>query len=304
VGLPRTDLTTVASLATDRSLRPAGRVAVIGDLGGHLAELRSEVSRLGGDPDAARLPEDLTVIQVGDLVHRGPASVEVISLVDRFLTNQPGQWIQLVGNHEAQYLRRRPTFDWPEHIGDDAVEVLRRWWALGQMQAAAAVVTSEESFLVTHAGLTEAFWRRILDAPTGAAAAAAGINALIGVREDLLFRTGQMLGGGRGEPATGPVWAATSTELVPGWLTTPMPFSQVHGHASVFDWRSRQYRTTDEIARLTSVDEAAKHETVTVGGSRIIGVDPGHGDQARQPWKSWQVDGAVVVDNGQGQGAP
>jgi hypothetical protein len=251
---------------------------------------------------AARLPADLTVIQVGDLVHRGPASVEVIDVVDRFLTNQPGQWIQLVGNHEAQYLRRRPTFDWPEHIGDDAVEVLRRWWSVGQMQAAVAVTTPQESFLVTHAGLTEGFWRRILDAPTGAAEAAAEINALIGVREDLLFRTGQMLGGGRGEPAAGPVWAATSTELVPGWLATAMPFSQVHGHASVFDWRSRQYRATDEIARLTSVDEAAKHETVTVGGGRIIGVDPGHGDQARQPWKSWEVDGAVVMDNAHGSG--
>ena len=282
---------TSAALAGPAEERPERRVAVIGDVGGHLQELTTELRRLGGDPVAARLPADLTVIQVGDLVHRGPDSAGVIALVDRFLTNQPGQWLQLVGNHEAQYLRR-PSFDWPEHIGGDAVEVLRRWWAIGQMQAATAVHAAGESFLVTHAGLTQGFWRRTLGAPATVTEAAAAINSLIGTREDVLFRAGQMLSGRAAERAAGPVWAATAAELVPGWLGTTLPFSQVHGHASVFDWQHRQYRASEEIARLTSVDEDAKHETVHLDGGRIIGVDPGHGERPRLPWRAWELTDA------------
>jgi hypothetical protein len=82
------------------------RVAVIGDIGGHVDELRAELARLGVKRDGL-LPSDLLVIQVGDLVHRGPASDDVITLVDSYLRNEPHRWIQLVGNHEANYLRFR-----------------------------------------------------------------------------------------------------------------------------------------------------------------------------------------------------
>jgi hypothetical protein len=100
---------------TVRAERPAHRVAVIGDVAGHLDELRTELRRLGADDGTGRLPGDLTIIQVGDLVHRGPASDAVVALVDGYLTRQPMQWVQLVGNHEAHYLRD-PMFDWrPGH---------------------------------------------------------------------------------------------------------------------------------------------------------------------------------------------
>jgi hypothetical protein len=92
-------------LGTDRAERPAHRVAVIGDIAGHLDELRTELRRLGADGATGWLPGDLTIIQVGDLVHRGPASDAVVALVDGYLTRQPMQWVQLVGNHEAHYLR-------------------------------------------------------------------------------------------------------------------------------------------------------------------------------------------------------
>ena len=61
-------------------LPPRGaRVAVIGDVGGHLAELRRELVRLGADEETGELPDDLTIVQVGDLVHRGPDSAGVVS---------------------------------------------------------------------------------------------------------------------------------------------------------------------------------------------------------------------------------
>lgn len=272
--------------------RPSRRIAVVGDVAGHLDELRSELTRLGADEKTARLPSDLTVIQVGDLVHRGPASDGVIALVDRYLKEQPGQWIQLVGNHEAQYLRE-PAFDWSERISADGVATLRRWWSTGQMRAAACVSAESESFLITHAGLTAAYWRETLGAPRSAEQSAAAINALIGTDDAVLFHAGQMLGGRKVDRAAGPIWAAAATELVPGWLGSTLPFSQLHGHTTIFDWQQRQFRSAGIVAQFTSVDEDAKHETTQLDGGRIIGIDPGHGQQPRRPWRAWETYAAT-----------
>ncbi|WP_233594971.1 metallophosphoesterase [Amycolatopsis sp. WAC 04169] len=74
-----------------------GRVAIIGDVGGHPDQLRRALAWLGATGE--RLPPDLTVIQVGDLVDRGPDSTGVLDIVANLLDD--GRWIQLAGNHEA-----------------------------------------------------------------------------------------------------------------------------------------------------------------------------------------------------------
>lgn len=269
-------------------LPPGRRVAVIGDVAGHLDELVSELGRLGADPVSGRLPADLVVIQVGDLVHRGPDSAGVVALVDRYLTEQPEQWLQLVGNHEAQYLRE-PAFEWPEQLPDEAAETLRRWWEDGRLRVAAALVTRAESFLITHAGLTAGFWRAVLDAPPDARQAALALNALPRGRRDVVFRAGELLGRRRDQGA-GPLWAVASTELVPSWQHSTMPFSQVHGHTSVYDWAKRRFADGPaSTPAVTQVDEDAKHAVVSLRGGRIIGVDPGHGEEPRRPWRSWEL---------------
>jgi N-acetylmuramoyl-L-alanine amidase len=277
---------------TVRAERPAHRVAVVGDVAGHLDELRTELRRLGADGGTGRLPDDLTIIQVGDLVHRGPASDAVVALVDGYLTHQPTQWVQLVGNHEAQYLRD-PVFDWPERISDRSRDTLRRWWAGGQMRVATCVGADAESFLITHAGVTAGFWRGTLGAPSSAEQAATTINSLIGTDDGALFRAGTMLHGRRRARSAGPVWAATAAELLPGWLATTLPFSQIHGHDSIFDWQRRRFRSADDsaddLARLTVLDEEAKHESTVLAGGRIIGIDPGHGGRPHTPWRAWEI---------------
>jgi hypothetical protein len=286
---------------------PSHRVAVIGDVAGPVDELRAELRRLGADPGTGRLPDDLTVVQVGDLIHRGPASDAVIALVDGYLTRQPARWVQLVGNHEAQYLRE-PAFDWPERVSSRSRDTLLRWWRERRMLVATAVLGDDETFLITHAGVTTDFWRGTLPAPRSAVQAAALINSMVGKETDVVFRAGAMLHGRRrigtarddgprdeGSRAIGPVWAATACELLPGWLGTTLPFSQVHGHDSIFDWQRRCFRANpdtdvaDELAQRTVVDEDAKHETTALAGGRIIGVDPGHGSQARRPWRAWEI---------------
>ena len=279
---------------TDEDTPQVRRVAVIGDLAGHLEELRGELLRLGVDRHTLRLPEDLAVIQVGDLVHRGPDSEGVVALVDRFLREQPEQWVQLAGNHEAHYLRE-PVFDWPETVTDETIETLRSWWSDGRMRIA-AVVCADEDFLVTHAGMTEGFWRQALDSPSLASHAAAAINSFIGTHDDVLFYAGEMLGGGDPNPSAGPVWAATASELVPSWLGADqqLPFSQVHGHSMIVDWHGRRIRGGGELTNRLTIDQDAAHETVSLPGGRIIGIDPGHGRQAHHPWRALVIENATV----------
>lgn len=267
---------------------PPGRVAVIGDVGGHLDELRAELVRLGADPETGDLPPDLTVVQVGDLVHRGPDSAGVVALVDRHLRGRPGQWIQLVGNHEAQYLAA-PAFSWPERLDESTSSLIRGWWSDGLMQVAVVVTdTDGGDLLITHAGLTAGYWRQILGAPDDAVRAADALNHLIGDHDPVLFRPGQMLTGRGPELAAGPLWAAAATELVPGWLGAGMPFDQLHGHTSLYAWDERRFAAREEIARRTTLDEPARHESTKLGGSRIIGIDPGHGRVARASWRAWE----------------
>lgn len=260
---------------------------MIGDVGGHLDELTHELAELGVPAPGAPLPPHLTVIQVGDLIHRGPDSAGVVRLVDGYLREQPRQWVQLAGNHEAQYLRA-PAFDWPERLDDASAGLLRRWWSSGSMRVAATIETEDEEFLVTHAGLTQGFWREVLGSPPTAAETAAALNRLVRLEDNRLFRPGQMLTGHpQGDPTAGPLWAAAGTELVPSWLGVALPFSQVHGHTSVYDWERARFRTSPEVEARTDLDTASRHATVTLDGGRIVGVDAGHGLVAKGPWRAW-----------------
>ena len=105
----------------------------------------------------------------------------------------------------------------------------------------------------------------------------------------MLFRPGQMLHGKTKDLLAGPLWAEAATELVPGWVGTLLPFSQVHGHATLFDWQHRRFRVSGDLALLTTVDEDAKHEFTNLRGGRIIGIDPGHGRHAQGPWRAWEI---------------
>lgn len=264
------------------------RVAIIGDIGGHRTPLHLELIRLGADVDTGELPPGLTIIQVGDLINRGPDSEGVVALADRYMREQPGQWIQLVGNHETLYLTDDPSFIWPEKVDDTTRDTLRRWWADGSMRVAASVPTPDGDFLVTHAGLTAGYWRAVLGVPGTAEDAARALNALIGRRDNTLFRGGTMLTG-RASQSAGPLWANAATELVPSWFQSTMPFGQVHGHSSIVDWDTGELRGPDAVVVRTVANHVGRHETTTLVGGKIIGVDPGHSNDAVPLWTSWEA---------------
>lgn len=269
-----------------------GRVAVIGDLGGHADALRAELARLGvPDGGTGGIPDDLRIVQVGDLVHRGPDSAGVVALVDRHLRETPERWVQLIGNHDGFYVRRR-QFTWDERVPSRTAATLKRWWADGSMRAAVAVRGVGESFVVTHAGVTRGFWNDILGAPPDATGTAEAINALARTKPGILFRPGVLVGYREPSMSAGPIWAAAGREMMASWMDHELPFSQLHGHTSIYDWdRGRWY--ADAAARtLITLDEAAKHVTVALPGGRIVGVDPGHGALARGDWRSFELPGA------------
>lgn len=273
-----------------------GRVAVIGDVGGQLAALRTELVRLGAVPRTFALPPDLTVVQVGDLVHRGPDSDGVVALVDHLLTTQPAQWVQLVGNHEAQYLRE-PAFHWPERIGEAAALTLWDLWESGRLHAGVAVRAAGEPWLITHAGVTAGFWTRALDQPDTPEDAARAMDAQRSGHLDVLFHAGTVLGGGPADFTAGPTWASAGEELVPSWLAepAPAPFHQVHGHSAMTDWKRGRLHAAPEVAAVTTIDLARAHETSTVHGRRIVGVDARHGKKAHKPWEAFVLHEAVVT---------
>ena len=166
--------------------------------------------------EAAKIPSDLTVVQVGDLVHKGPDGDEGVALVDRMMSVDPGRWVQLMGNHEAQHLAG-PAFGTCD-CDIDAVETPRRWTKDGSMHLAAAVVSDEHGpLLVTHAGLSWPWWRR-LGRPATPQVAAADLNARLADPDQraALFEPDMMLAWDKGE--AGVVRAEASRELYGSWL--------------------------------------------------------------------------------------
>lgn len=265
------------------------RWAVIGDVGGRYEPLCAELRRLGADPDRGRIPDDLTIVQVGDLVHRGPASEYVVGLVARLLANGEGRWIQLAGNHEAQYLRA-PAFRQSPALKVPAAGEVRSWWHRGQMQVAAVVPGPGGDMLVTHAGLTRGFWSDVLGCPTTARKAADALNALARANDDELFRPGVMLTG-RVDLAAGPLWAEASRELVASWLDADVPFGQIHGHSTLLDWDAGRWLCPSELIDASRIDAAARHATIALGGVTFVSVDPWHHAQAAPTWRAWVSEG-------------
>ena len=277
---------------------PWGRVAVFGDVGGQRGALVDQLVELGADPDSLAVPPDLAVVQVGDLMHRGPDSPGVLKLVDRVMSGQPDQWVQLAGNHEALYLGL-PQFHWPERLPGAAREAVNRWWATERLRIAATIEVDgdDAQTLVTHAGLTQGFWRHFLGMPDSGVAAAEALNRLIGsLHERWLFRPGVMVTQSI-DLSAGPMWASSPDELIPSWreAALQMPFQQVHGHSSLVDRTTgRHLGQADRVGRFTD-DPVLRHTTSVIGGRRIVGIDPGHGRRPAPTWSPLILERARVL---------
>lgn len=249
-------------------------VVIVGDVGGCADQLAAVLPALAGDPE-------VTVIQVGDLVDRGPDSPGVLKLVDERLREAPGRWVQLIGNHEAPHLGLGDPF-WPEPLGEPEARRLHDWWQRDSMRVAAAVRTAQgEELLVTHAGLTVGAWREL-----GGPVTARTTAELLNTRPEELLRS-----------LRGPLWAEAGADLYEGWLRDAAfpPFGQVHGHDTIVDFAAREWRCAERIKQRTTVDWSARHTTTVIKRVPFIGVDPKHCRTGAPEWSPLYLRNATVL---------
>lgn len=287
----------------------APSVALIGDVGGHLELLVAALTELGVDVRGARVPEGLTVVQVGDLIHRGPDSVGVATLVNRFLARDPESWVQLVGNHESQLLPGGTQF-FPEPGVDAAcAPYIRQWWQAGVLRvgyafdspaatgaakdsAPSSAAGSVGGVLVTHAGLTAGAWQ-LIGGPADAHQAVRVLNGVDGDLPTVVWREGEVITGVF-DSAAGPLWA-TANEVLRSWAdqSTAPPFSQVFGHSQMCQWDERApaaltpgiARTVRAAGAAASMDSAARQIRVTYDeGPSLWSIDPAHGIAGAASW--------------------
>lgn len=272
-----------------------GTVAIIGDVGGHSSQLIRCLQQLGvSSPD--HLPEDLTIVQVGDLIG-GEDDRTAVAIANNFMPT--GRWVQLLGNWDSRVVGCpfvSPTRGEPD---PDAEDLFALWHHTGDAHHAVAVTTAGgATAVVTHAGVTQPFWRRWLGATCDPVEAVRLINDL---PLAVVHQPGRMLG--FAEPAVnvdfgyddmpdddevvtirpirastapvGPIWADT-TELWSSWLGTPSPWPQVHGHTTAWfrnDWS--QYTPPEAIPYATR-DFQRRHTRYVTGqgsGPPLLGID-------------------------------
>ncbi len=274
------------------------RTHVFGDTGGHLAPLLQALLELGLDKDTLKLPEDIQIVHGGDLIHKGPHSEKLVELVDKIIRVNPGQWIQLMGNHELQYFDGAYFF-WRQTIDLHARTTLWRWKDEGVLKVAHGIEKLTEApnlfpdnlpaqtlpdkpVLITHAGLGYNFWQQ--------QGAIEEIGLLVetlnscSVKE--LSQAGLMLDVGI-HTAPSPIWAHGTEEVWDSWHGRSMPFINIHGHTSPYNFPSRQvFETPKEFVDNTVVNSKTRVLVTEVGGSLEVFTDPGYSattDQAIQP---------------------
>jgi Calcineurin-like phosphoesterase len=220
------------------------KVAIFGDIGGHGTELLRSLEILGLNFDTGKLPEDQKIIQAGDLIHKGPDSNMLVSMVDEILANNPvGQWTQIFGNHEMQHIGGYSF--WRCDCSLATVATLQRWWNSGRATLATAVrhdpvkkrLNATQS-LITHAGVTHSWWKRL--GHGDAFETAREIRRFQSEEFKAINKPGLMLGEGPNVNA-GPVWAHSTEEVYPSWYDINMPFNQIHGHTAPFAWSRKAW---------------------------------------------------------------
>ena len=270
------------------------RNVVLSDTGGWLPQLLNTFDRLGIDAEASTMPADLRVIHCGDLIHKGPYSTHLLAIVTGLMVNNPGQWVQLMGNHEAQHLPGAPRF-WSCDCSPDDVGLMNVLHREGLLSPTFGLVddrpltvpdhpeltVGETSVFFSHGGLTQGFWKKEAAAATDPREAARLLNSL---DLEVVARPGLMLGEHISADRVGPVWAVGNTEVFHTWRERiqAMPFTQFHGHTTSFSYdRKRWWPGLELFQKSTTLLPEQRAVVTELNNNLMLGVDPGFNE--RQP---------------------
>lgn len=269
---------------------------IFGDTGGHYQQLYNSLREIGMTEDYT-LPQDICVIHLGDLVHKGLYSVQILRMIDNIRWVNPGQWIQIIGNHEGQYLGGYQF--WSKRITQDGVRILNEWYDQGFLKFTHSIdasldypltaKTKKEDYLLTsplvfsHAGISLSFWLNNLSniQPKNFTKHIEKLS-LIDVH-----KPGIMLGEGFDiNSPVGPIWAHGINEVWVMWRKfNNSTFNQIVGHIAPYTFEKNSYYPgTLEIFK----ESATLHEQerivvspLTIDESKwIFFMDPGYGKVA------------------------
>lgn len=252
---------------------------MFGDVAGHFRPFKRGLRSVGVDVKNLVIPDDLVVVQVGDLVHKGPNSGYVVELVDKLMRANPGRWIQLAGNHELPYVMEHGFF-YPDRVDVHTMSTLASWRRNGLLHAAYSITSANgEQYLVTHAGLTE-----VLHRAYGGGDAHAVSRHVSSLPWKELASKGVMFNGGMSDFGAGIFWAEGVSEVYASWVISGdvPPFHQIHGHSSSYLWEHARYRYNyrDWIVDSMVIDRARMHSTFNLRGKSFYAIDHGLGAKA------------------------
>ena len=271
-------------------------IFVFGDTGGHAKQLFASLRSLGiiidHDNQIFTIPEDVTIIHLGDLIHKGPSSKLLLEVVDKLIRNNPGHWIQILGNHEFQHIKGAPYF-WQCDCDIEDVKIINFWWLEGlakatfgldniippnlEISASPKFLANNTSWFFCHGGLTY-YWWEALGCLTTAYEASEAFNELP-VKEVTL--PGALLG--MPQFRAGPVWAIGNDEVWSSWKDNNVipPFSQIHGHTTSYLWVQNRWfvnsRQFINFKNNTKINPELKAVITDLGNRNLmVGIDPGY----------------------------
>lgn len=262
--------------------------AVFGDVGAHYGVLRDSVIGLGVTEQDGNyvIPHNLTIIQLGDLVNKGPNSNLCVQFVDAIMeTNnsdgQKGQWIQLIGNHESNYIPGAPKF-WPNDCDLHSVDTINRWWDDAKAKLYYMIPQDEgKPFIVTHSGVSAYTYQMFQEDEDYSADAFMKIldywqkNNMRVVSKPGIMLTGKYT------LTAGVFWAEAYSEVYNTWkyFKKEAPFHQIHGHSTAFDWSSKTFYSHigEPFKKEVILDPVKRHSLWSYENTNYYGIDPGFG---------------------------
>lgn len=276
---------------------------IFGDTGGHMKQFFNALKEIGVEPRTGHIPEDVRIIHLGDLIHKGPHSSLLIDRVNTLMRRNPGQYVQLLGNHEFQHIEGSPYF-WRCNCSMEDIGTINDWFDEGFSSASYGlngiinakfevsekpklVVPENQGIFFSHAGLSHHWWD-VMKAPSDPVVMAETINNL-----DVWVVTtpGEMLG--VSGMHAGPVWATGNNEVFNDWEQSgeTMPFIQMHGHTTSYNWVSKKWWRHDKafmpFKNATKLNPETHAVITQMAGSLLVGIDPGYSNKAfgeKQPY--------------------
>lgn len=249
---------------------------VAGDSSGWLDPLENALNKIDASLKDSFVPNDITIVHVGDLVRKGPDSDILIDLLDKIM-REKNNWIQLIGNHESHFLTQQKFGHWS--MSNRSIKMLKDLYKEGFLNLA----WSEGDNLVTHGGISHGFWRK-LNYPGSALEAVKRIESL-SLKE--ANQAGMMLG--ESHSLAGPLWVSCQLELYPSWVNKKSPFIQIHGHTTPYNYFRDSFWQGYDLEWFVKVNKNARHCYSEVSDNQFVAIDPSLNERSSHNYSLFEV---------------